>query len=364
MLLSIGSCLFLKKSFFIPRNLKQTAYSVLFIAVLLLFSGCNPGNRESCQWHSFHGPDRTNKSEATGLLNEWPEDGPALKWTASGLGEGYSSVAIADGYIYTAGKKSDQTLVFCFDLEGNSVWEQPNGKAWSTNMSHARSYTGARSTPTFDNGTIYHLGETGRLAAFDAKTGEEFWASELADRFNASETEYGFSESVMIDGDKLYVRPAGKDGYQVCLNKHDGELIWATTAIPGVEGYSSPVIMEFGGYRQLINASSDCYYGVDTETGQLLWKVDYRNRQGLNVADAEMIMHLEREDGKLKGEMRGDEGNNPIKIERIEEKENSISVYYFASGYDISMTFEKKDENNLKGNLLGMFTANGTRVVE
>jgi hypothetical protein len=86
--------------------------------------------------------------------------------------------------------------------------------------------------------------------------------------------------------------------------------------------------------------------------------------EGTPSGNAEMIMHLEREDGKLKGEMRGDEGNDPIKIDRIEEKENSISVYYFASGYDISMTFEKIDENNLKGNLLGMFTANGTRVLE
>lgn len=291
MSLSVSSCFLICRAFFIACNFKKAIISILFISVFLIFPGCNANGQKLCQWHSFHGPDRTNKSKATGLIKEWPENGPALKWTASGLGEGYSSVAIADGHIYTAGKKSDQTLVFCFDLEGNPVWEKPNGKAWSTNMSHARSYTGARSTPTFDNGVIYHLGETGRLAAFDAKTGDEIWASDLAERFDAPETEYGYSESVMIDGDKLYVRPAGKDGYQVCLNKHNGELVWANTEIPGVEGYSSPVVMEFGDYRQLINASSDYYYGVDTETGQLLWKVDYRNRQGLNVADA--IVHNE-----------------------------------------------------------------------
>lgn len=91
------------------------------------------------------------------------------------------------------------------------------------------------------------------------------------------------------------------------------------------------------------------------------WKVLV---EGIPSGDAEMIMHIEREDGKLKGEMRGEEGTDPIKIDRIEEKENSISVYYFASGYDISMAFEKVDENNLKGNLLGMYTANGTRVVK
>jgi cytochrome c len=86
--------------------------------------------------------------------------------------------------------------------------------------------------------------------------------------------------------------------------------------------------------------------------------------EGTPSGDAEMIMHLERVDGKLKGEMRGEEGNDPIKIERIEEKESTLNVYYFASGYDISMRFEKVDANNLKGSLLGMFTANGKRVVE
>jgi hypothetical protein len=85
---------------------------------------------------------------------------------------------------------------------------------------------------------------------------------------------------------------------------------------------------------------------------------------GTPNGDAEMIMHLERIEGKLKGELRGEEGGDPIKIDRIEEKENAISVYYFAAGYDVSMDFEKVDENNLKGSLLGMFTANGTRIVE
>ena len=85
---------------------------------------------------------------------------------------------------------------------------------------------------------------------------------------------------------------------------------------------------------------------------------------GTPNGDAEMIMHLERVEGKLKGELRGEEGGDPIKIDRIEEKENAISVYYFTAGYDVSMNFEKVDENNLKGSLLGMFTANGTRIVE
>jgi outer membrane protein assembly factor BamB len=268
------------------RKLKYRFFTISFF---ILFLGCSSNAQKAGEWHSFHGFDRTNKSAETGLLKTWPENGPTLKWTASGLGEGYSSVSIAEGNIYSSGTKSGETFVYCFDLEGKLVWEKPNGKPWSTQMSHARAYTGARSTPTYDNGIIYHLGETGRLAAFNAKTGKELWFSDLIERFNVSELEYGYSESVMIDGDYLYVRPAGKTGFQVCLNKNNGELVWANNEIPGVEGYSSPVLMEFGGYSQLINASSDGYYGVDTQTGKLLWYVNWKNRNGLNIPD--VIVH-------------------------------------------------------------------------
>ena len=262
------------------RNLFITFY---FFVTL---SGCTASIQNTCEWPCFHGSDRTNKSAETGMIKEWPKDGPELLWTASGLGEGYSSVSISGGLIYTAGMANNQTYVFSFDLKGNPVWKKHNGKAWSTTMSHASSYTGSRSTPTYNDGVIYHLGESGRLAAFDSKTGEEFWHRELIQEFDAENPEYGYSESVFIDGDNLYTRPAGKKGFQICLNKHNGELIWANTEIPGLEGYTSPVLKEFGGYRQIIGSSSNCYYGVDTRTGKLLWKVDFENQRGLNVTDA------------------------------------------------------------------------------
>ena len=176
------------------RNLFITFY---FFVTL---SGCTASIQNTCEWPCFHGSDRTNKSAETGMIKEWPKDGPELLWTASGLGEGYSSVSISGGLIYTAGMANNQTYVFSFDLKGNPVWKKHNGKAWSTTMSHASSYTGSRSTPTYNDGVIYHLGESGRLAAFDSKTGEEFWHRELIQEFDAENPEYGYSESVFIDG--------------------------------------------------------------------------------------------------------------------------------------------------------------------
>ena len=256
---------------------------VIYFFVSLFSFTCHA--QPTKEWPSFHGSDRTNKSTETGLMKEWPADGPEQLWTISGLGEGYSSISVAGGLIYTAGKSDEQTYVVAFDLNGKPVWKKPTGKAWSTNLSWATSYTGARGTPTYDNGRLYQLSETGRLTSFDAATGKEIWSREIAKDFDAAVPEYGYTESVLIDGDKLYVRPAGKKGFQVCLNKNTGQTIWTNIEIPGSEGYTSMVIMETGGYRQIIGASSNCYYGVDTRTGKLLWTVHFENQRSLNITD-------------------------------------------------------------------------------
>ena len=241
--------------------------------------------QEKGEWHCFHGLSRNNKSAETGLLKKWPEKGPELLWTVSGLGKGYSSVSIAEGYLYTAGMIEKQTVVFAFDLNGKLVWKRINGRSWETTMSHARSYTGSRSTPTYSDSRVYHLSDLGRLAAFHYRTGKEIWVLELRELFDAEIPEYGYTESVHIDGDRLYCNPAGKKGFIVCLNKKTGKLIWANTEIPGTLGFSSPIIAEFGGYRQIINLTSNCVYGADTKTGKLLWSVDYENQRSNNVTD-------------------------------------------------------------------------------
>lgn len=253
-------------------------YSAVF------FWGTGTAQTQS-EWPCFHGITRTNKSTEIGLLKKWPESGPKLLWTVSGLGEGYSTVSIAGGKLFTAGKNENQTYVFAFDLNGKLLWKKPNGRAWSTTLSYAISYTGSRSTPTYDNGVVYHLGETGRLSAFESGAGDEIWSIDLLEKFDAEIPEYGYSESVFIDGDRLYCSPAGKKGFMVCLNKRDGSLLWANREIPGVAGYSSPILTQFGGYLQVINMSSNCVYGVDAKTGNLLWKTEFEGKQSLNITD-------------------------------------------------------------------------------
>jgi len=264
------------------RKVFQFGFS---FSLICFFLGCDLKTQQLDEWHNFHGPDRTNKSTETGLLSEWPEEGPTLLWTISGLGKGYSNVSIADGYLFTSGIDDQQTFVFAFDLDGNLVWKKPNGQAWETEMPWAISYNGARSTPTYSEGVVYHLGELGRLAAFNAKSGDEVWSIELRELFDAEIPEYGYSESVHIEGDRLYCCPAGEKAYMACFDKHTGKLIWANTEIPGTVGFSSLIIFDHGGHRQISGLSSNSLFGVDLNTGKLLWHTEYENSRSNNVSD-------------------------------------------------------------------------------
>ena len=268
----------MKKSFCLRKIIYTSIISILGFSESFAQSGND--------WPCFHGSDRTNRSAETGLLKAWPNGGPKLLWTISGIGEGYSSVIVANDRLYTEGRSGDMTAVFCFGLNGKQIWKKTCGRAWNTNLSWASTYIGSRSTPTYSEGVLYILSEAGLLEALDALTGNELWTRELTADFNASIPEYGYSESVLVDGNNLYVKPFGKKGYQICLDKKNANVIWTSNDNSGKTGYASFVISNFGGFRQLITSTGTNYYGLDSKTGRLLWKVDFANQRELNVADA------------------------------------------------------------------------------
>ena len=267
---------------YFPRS--RYSWFIFYLLTIIPFSKIE--SQKSGEWPCFHGSDRTNLSSETGLMKAWAEKGPALLFIISGLGEGYSSTAISGGLIYTAGSTGNQSFLYAFDLNGKLVWKKPNGPAWSVTVSWASSYNGPRSTPTINNAVVYHLSEAGRLSAFRAKTGDAIWSRDLPKYFNAKMPMYGYAESVLIDGDNLFVRTGGTKGYQACLNKRTGATIWTSGEIPGGYGYNSMIINDFGGYRQIIGATNTCYYSLDTRTGKLLWKTDFINQYEVNCTDA------------------------------------------------------------------------------
>ena len=257
----------------------------IVILLIFYFSSYLVHAQEPCNWPCFHGPERTNRSPETGLMRSWPAEGPPLIWTAEGLGKGYSTVSFSDGMIYTSGMTDRQTFIYALDLDGNLIWKKANGESWQTELPWALTYDGARSTPTCDSGVVYHLGELGRLTALSAETGDEIWSMELREVFAAEIPEYGYSESVLIEGTHLYCCPAGKEAYVVCLDKRTGEVIWKNNEIPGNVGFSSLISFDMKGLHMLAGLSSNSIFCVDAATGRLLWTYPFENNRSNNIPD-------------------------------------------------------------------------------
>jgi len=259
---------------------------ILFVLLLNIPAVSSPANGSA--WPCFHGPRRDNIAADTGLMKAWPQDGPKLLWTASGIGHGYSSVSIAGGRIFTAGMIDKQTHVTAMDMNGKKLWQRLNGQSWqaSQRQSWAVSYAGSRGTPTVDGDTVYHLSELGRLTAFDVQTGRQRWHVDVMSIFKAERPEYGYSESVLIAADVLFCCPGGEKGYMVALNKKTGRTLWANTEIRDAVGNCSAVFASIDGAEQIITLSAQRVLSFDRDNGRLLWDYAFSNKRENNVADA------------------------------------------------------------------------------
>jgi len=254
----------------------------IIIAVLLV--SCPLPSARAADWPQWHGPSRTNIARETGLLKEWPPDGPPLLWSAEGLGKGYSNVTIAGETIYTTGKFKQETFVIALDLDGKPKWKTSNGGSWEApkRWRWARGYDGARATPTVDGGTVYHLSEIGRLAAYDAASGKEIWAFNILERFAGKIPRWAIAESVLVDGDRLICYPGGAQGYMVALNKTTGDVVWANEDVGDSASYCSILPIEFGGVRQYVTMTAEALIGIASDTGALLWRHPHTNKRKIN----------------------------------------------------------------------------------
>jgi len=229
------------------------------------------------EWPRFHGPDLTNRSPATGLLKEWPDGGPPLLWRAGGLGHGYSGVSIAGGLIYTTGNVGDATIITALTADGKVAWRQANGPAYT------RSHPGTRSTPTLDDGFLYHENTDGDLVCLDARTGRRRWHVNILKRFRGRNISWALAESVLVDGDRVIATPGGKEIGLVALDSRTGKPVWTCRGTDDKPGYCTPIVFEYEGLRQIVTLMASSLVGVHAGTGRLLWQVPHHTKFDENI---------------------------------------------------------------------------------
>ncbi|HRX78022.1 MAG: PQQ-like beta-propeller repeat protein [Planctomycetaceae bacterium] len=224
----------------------------------------------AADWPQWQGPDRTNVSQETGLLKAWPEDGPKKVWVSEDGGLGYAGMAVVGDSLYTLGAQDNQECLIALNVSDGS-------KKWSTPISEVLSNgwgDGPRSTPTVVDDLVYAFSGTGTLACVSASDGNVVWKAKAGD-FGGGKPNWGYCESVLIDGDKVVWTPGGKQGAVVALNRKTGEKIWQSSQYTEGAQYSSIIVAEHGGRRQYIQLVQQDLFGLDAETGDLLWQSDW-----------------------------------------------------------------------------------------
>ncbi|MEI6351429.1 MAG: PQQ-binding-like beta-propeller repeat protein [Verrucomicrobiota bacterium] len=224
---------------------------------------------KAADWPQWQGPARDNISLETGLLKQWPAEGPALVWKATGLGGGFSGVSVATGRIYTMGDGADSSYVRALDAAtGKLLWSSKVGQTGG-----GSGFPGPRCTPTVDGDLVFALGQFGDLVCLDATTGTERWRRNMQkDLGGQMASGWGYSESPLVEGDKLICTPGGPSGTVAALNKSTGEVIWRTKDLTEKASYVSPLMATIGGVRQLVHVMDQCVVGINPADGSLLWR--------------------------------------------------------------------------------------------
>lgn len=219
-------------------------------------------------WPTWRGQDRNAISDEKGLLAKWPPKGPPLAWNANGLGSGYSSVSIVGDRIYTLGLRKQEAELISLERNGGR-------EIWATRVGGGE----PNCTPTVDGELVYALGRDGDLVCVRAADGQEVWRKNFPRNFGGQMMSgWGYSESPLVDGDRLICTPGGPQALIVALDKSTGELIWKSptpsdfgSAGTDGAGYSSIVISNAGGIKQYVQLTGRGMVGVAADDGRVLW---------------------------------------------------------------------------------------------
>jgi outer membrane protein assembly factor BamB len=227
----------------------------------------------AADWAQWRGPQRNGHSSETGLLGEWPQNGPKLLWQANDVGSGFSTPSVAGGRVYLLGNEglTNEFALALSAIDGHRLWSARLGRVGRPEQ--YPNYPGARSTPTVDGHFLYALGSDGDLVCLETAGGKERWRKQLGAEFAGRPGDWAYAESPLVDGDALICTPGGSNATMIALNKLTGALLWKC-AMPQADdaGYASAVAAEFSGVKQYVQFLAKGLAGVDAKTGELLWR--------------------------------------------------------------------------------------------
>ncbi|MDB6019321.1 MAG: WD40-like repeat-like protein [Pedosphaera sp.] len=229
-------------------------------------------------WTDFRGPNRDGRYEQTSILTKWPAEGLRELWRQP-IGGGYGSFVVAEGLAFTIEQRREFETVAAYDFAtGRELWTN----SWPALFQESMGGDGPRATPTYHAGRIFAQGAEGELRCLEAATGRLIWSKNILSDNGVGNVSYGMAASPLIVDGKVIVQPGGPNGKSVvAYDEATGATVWKSLSDPAA--YSSPMIVNLAGQRQLLIVTATRAVGLAVDSGKLLWehpwvvKLDNRN---------------------------------------------------------------------------------------
>jgi outer membrane protein assembly factor BamB len=233
----------------------------------------------AADWPQWQGPDRTRLSKETGLLKQWPAAGPPVVWTATGLGSGYGSMAVAGDRVFVQSARGRNSVVIALDrADGKEVWSKALGASQTDDRG-----PGPRGTPTVDGDRLYVLSENGDLACLETD-GTAVWQRNILRDFGGRQLQWLISESPLVDGPHVIVSPGGRGAGIVKLDKMTGKTVWTSKDLSDPASYSSIIAADVQGVRTYMTFTAAAGVGVRASDGRLMFRYPNAANSVANVA--------------------------------------------------------------------------------
>jgi outer membrane protein assembly factor BamB len=248
--------------------------SLRTLTALLAFSALSlSASAAGSDWPQWRGPDRTDVSKETGLLKSWPAAGPKRVWLFENAGQGYSGPAIANGKYFTLGTRDGSEILLVLDANtGKELWTAKLGEILDNGWGD-----GPRGTPTVDGDRVYALSGPGELVCLKVADGKILWKASMKE-LGGKRPNWGYTESVLVDGPHVLCTPGGAQGTVAALDKLTGKVVWQSKELTEAAHYSSIVPATINGQAQLVQRNEKTVFGLAPKDGKLLWQTTFPGR--------------------------------------------------------------------------------------
>jgi outer membrane protein assembly factor BamB len=218
-------------------------------------------------WPQFRGVNATGLAQASEPLPA--EVGPEthVLWKTP-LAPGHSSPVVWGDRVYVTAVREKKLLTIAVDApSGKVLWEAEAPYSELEAIHSIGSY--AQPSPVTDGERVWSFFGSSGLLSYD-RDGKFLWRHPMGP-FN---DDYGAGSSPVLDGDRIYISQDHDTGsFIMALDKRSGETIWKTDRSEFVRSYSSPVVWEHSGQKEVVLAGTLRVVGYDASSGAELWTV-------------------------------------------------------------------------------------------